>query len=83
MKVVDECVELQERKGFFGMPDEHSLAKFRTVRGFLWRPLEIAGDERWLCRAAWREEFVSTPTGGQAGSTTGGEWVPVYWIDEV
>ena len=42
--------------------------KFQTVTKFLWKPMKIAGESRWLCRASWREEFID------------GEWMAVYWV---
>ncbi len=56
--------------GWMGAPERVSYEKFRTMRKFLWLPLEIADEERWLCWASWREEWDAED----------GEWEKVCWM---
>lgn len=46
----------------------------RIKRGFLFRPLDIDGDCRWLERAAWVEHRLS--------SKAGPRWEPTEWLDD-
>ncbi len=44
---------------------------FRTVRQFLWKPKEIAGETRWFWWYIWREEWDFADV-----------WTPSYWIED-
>jgi hypothetical protein len=45
----------------------------RIVRKFLWLPLEIDGEMRWLERATIEEQVQYFPTGW--------DWMPRRWIE--
>jgi hypothetical protein len=47
----------------------------RTRRGFLWLPLHIHGETRWLEKATWVEEFDAIHD--EHGWI--GKWVPIRW----
>lgn len=47
----------------------------RVVRAFLWRPLTINGETRWLEVAAWVERFDFNYGGGFT------EWTRLNWED--
>jgi hypothetical protein len=42
----------------------------RVRRKFLWFPLELDGETRWLERASWDEEYGTTM------------WFPLRWVEE-
>lgn len=45
----------------------------RVRTGFLWRPLEIAGESRWLETVSWREEYRRVLTHRY--------WTATEWLD--
>lgn len=51
----------------------------RIVRKFLWLPLEIGGEMRWLEHATI-EEQVQYFVGSFSGQDKGWGWVSVRWI---
>lgn len=46
----------------------------RIRSGFLFKPREIKGENRWLERATWLEEFICWRSGAS--------WEALMWIDD-
>lgn len=50
------------------------LGDCREVRGFLWLPMTLNGETRWLETASWREVY--------GRSFFGWEWIPRNWTEK-
>lgn len=56
------------------MSNEHP--KNRLIKRFLWKPLTIGGERRWLRRVAYVEEYFESPA-----KWCQSFWYPALWID--
>lgn len=46
----------------------------RIVSKFLWLPLEIDHEVRWLCKATWKERYENRRDGYTR------YWKPICWV---
>ena len=53
----------------------------RTVTRFLWFPVEIDNETRWLERATWEERIVDLVS-VFSGADRGQRWEKQRWIDD-
>lgn len=58
----------------------------RQVTKFLWLPMDLNGEIRWLETATYEEEYMYAPVVKQGRVThythEGGEWIPRGWVDK-
>ncbi len=66
---------------FKGSAENTAAETTRIVEKFLWWPLSIGGEVRWLEKAKWWEEceqYIYTYTGRESSR----KWEKVEWVDK-
>lgn len=56
------------------------LLSYRIVKRFLWLPLTIDGETRWLERACWREKWDFVIPTKREGWGKLCDWQPEKWL---
>lgn len=52
------------------LKSEPRLGAIKTCTKFLFRPMRVSNETRWLERATWKEKY------------SGGKWTPIAWVDK-